>query len=313
MKIASIALRVLAILAAAVSVFFWIDTKGRISTAESHMKGVPGVSLEEKAPKIPGILAESAKMKKSIAGFEVRVANYEKSVNELNSELESERAKNVTANADIVKKNSEIRTLNESLASSKKTLAERDALIANLKREIVDTKALLAQTGEVDSLKEKISSLESKLAEQAKTLAEAEKKVKLLEMSEVVQVVETDAAGNKVIRKVVKAPYIPKGDIATVVSINHENAFLAINRGSENGIKSDQRILLKDKQGKVVSEIMITEVGADFAVGAINRDRAIPETIEVGDLLELGAAEPAEAPEKPAAPANSEPAAKADA
>ncbi len=286
-KIVSYSVRVLGVAALVVAASMWYLSNQTVTTSLGYMAAVPGVKLEEKASKVPGILEESAHRKKSIASFEIRVKNYEKTVNDLNSELEGERSKNVVANADIVKKNSEIRSLNESLISSKKTVAERDSIIENLKREIMNTKALLAQTGEVDALKEKVASLEKKLADQASALAEAEKKAKLLEMSEIVQVVETDAEGNKVVKKVVKTPYIPKGDIATVIDLNRDDAVLAINRGSGDGIKPDQKILLKDKQGRDISEIMITEVGADFAVGAINREFAIPETIEVGDALEL--------------------------
>ena len=63
---------------------------------------------------------------------------------------------------------------------------------------------------------------------------------------------------------------------------------MSINRGGKAGVKESQKILLK-REGKLVSEILITDAKDDLAVGLINRDVAIPETIEVGDLLELAA------------------------
>jgi len=302
MKAASLALKIVAILAAAFSVYAWIDTKGIISTAESNMKGVSGATLAEKAPKIPGILKTVADQKKSIDAFNIRVASLEKNNNSLNSELEGERAKSVTASAEIVKKNSEIRTLTESLASSQKTVAEKDSLVENLKREIIATKALVAQTGEADALKEKVSALETKLGDSSKALEDAQKKIKLLESAEVVQVVETDAAGNKVIKKVIKTPYVPTGDMATVIKLDKKDLLVALNRGEKDGVKVDQKIVLK-KEGKVVSEIQITQAGEDFAVGQINTAVAVPETIEVGDLYEMGAPEVVNTgSDKPAAP-----------
>lgn len=290
MKAASLALKIVAILAAAFSVYAWIDTRGIVSTAESHMSGISGATLSEKAPKVPGILKDLADKKRSIDAFKIRVGNLEKGTASLNAELESERSKNVSASADIVKKNSEIRTLTGDLANSKKVVAEKETLIENLKREIMATKALVAQTGEADSLKEKVASLESQLSEKSKALEESEKKAKLLESAEIVQVVETDASGNKVIKKVVKTPYVPSGDMATVIKLDKDDSLIAINRGEKNGVKADQKILLK-REGKVISEIQIKEVGDDFAIAQVNNNVAVPETIEVGDLYEMGAPE----------------------
>ena len=133
-----------------------------------------------------------------------------------------------------------------------------------------------------------------------------------MEMAEIVEVVETDASGKKIKRKIVKTPYVPTGDIATVIAVDQENGLVSINRGGKAGVKESQKILLK-REGKLVSEILITDAKDDLAVGLINRDVAIPETIEVGDLLELAAPQqasesaPVQAPAPAAAPAaNSE-------
>ena len=303
MKAVSLSLKIVAILAAAASVYLWNNTRGKIASAEAHMKGVAGATLAEKAPKVPGLLKEIEKQKTTVKNLQGRLSTLESRIQSTNSELESERRKSVDANAEIVKNRAQIRQLEASLATSNKKVAEKDSLIENLKREIVSTKAMLTQNNEADELKEKVSTLESQLNAKSEALAEAEKKIKTLEASEVVEVVETDASGNKIKRKVVKIPYEPKGDIATVISLNAEEGIVVINKGEKDGVKVDQKIQLK-REGTLVSEIIITDAKADFALAYINRKIGIPETIEVGDLLELTVAT-VEA-EKKEAPAEAE-------
>ena len=66
MKAVSLSLKIVAIIAAAASVYFWADTRGKIASAEAHMKGVAGANLEEKAPKVPGLLKDLAKQKTTV-------------------------------------------------------------------------------------------------------------------------------------------------------------------------------------------------------------------------------------------------------
>ena len=296
MKAVSLSLKIVALLAAAFCVYAWIDVRGKISSAENHMKGVPGATLSEKAPKVPGLLKTIADNKESIEGLKGRLRTVEQRNQEANSEL----AKSVQANAEIVKKNAEIRSLNANAAAARKQIAQKDSLIETLKREIVSTKALLAKNDESDVLKEKVSSLESQLATKSKALEDAEKKIKTLEASEVVDVVEIDASGKKVVKKVVKIPYTPKGDIATVLKSMPEDAIVVINKGEADGVKQYQKIQLK-RDGVLVSEIVINEVRDNVALGLINPKVGIPETIEEGDLLELTAETPKAEAEKPAA------------
>lgn len=300
MKAVSLSLKIVALLAAAFCVYAWIDVRGKISSAENHMKGVPGATLSEKAPKVPGLLKTIADNKESIEGLKGRLRTVEQRNQEANSELESERAKSVQANAEIVKKNAEIRSLNANAAAARKQIAQKDSLIETLKREIVSTKTLLAKNDELDVLKEKVSSLESQFATKSKALEDAEKKIKTLEASEVVDVVEIDASGKKVVKKVVKIPYTPKGDIATVLKSMPEDAIVVINKGEADGVKQYQKIQLK-RDGVLVSEIVINEVRDNVALGLINPKVGIPETIEEGDLLELTAETPKAEAEKPAA------------
>ena len=175
-------------------------------------------------------------------------------------------------------------------------MAQKNSLIAQYTKELAEKNAMLANNNETDALKEKVATLEAQLKSKTDELAEANKKAKLMEMAEVVEVIETDANGNKIKRKVVKTPYIPTGDVATVVAVDTVNGMVSINRGSKSGVEESQKILLK-REGKLVSEILISEAGDDFSVGLINRNVAIPETIEVGDLLELAA--PQQAADKP--------------
>ena len=311
MKAASLSLKIVAILAAAFCVYAWMDTRGKISSAEGHLKDIAGESLEARAAKVPSILKEKAQMAEKIKAFEGRVRTLEQRNNSMNSELESERAKNVQANSDLVKKNAEIRSLNSSLSTTKKQVAEKDTLIETLKREIVASKTLVTQNNESDGLKEKVATLESQLKAKEGELAAANEKLKILDMSEIVEVIETDDKGNKIKRKILKTPYIATGDIATVLKVDQKNAMVSINRGTKNGVKQDQKIILK-REGRVVSEILMTEVKEDISVGLINRNLGIPETIETGDLLEMASpvvkkAVPAPAP---AAPAENKPAAE---
>ena len=300
MKAVSLSLKILAIAAAAFAVYAWQDIRGKISTAESHMKGVPGKTLVEKAPKVPGLLKKIAEQESKIKNTKDLLTKSEGELQSANSELEAERQKNVEANAEISKGKAEISKLNASLAESKQKIAKKDSEIDGLRREIVSTKAMLAQNNEADELKEKVATLESQLNAKTQALADAEKRIKTLEASEVVEVVETDAAGNKVVKKVLKTPYEPKGDIATVMKVDAGNALVVINRGEKAGVKNDQKIQLK-REGVLVSEIVVADAKEDFAVAYVNRNVGIPETIEVGDLLELAVAA-APAPEA-AAPA----------
>ncbi len=286
MKAVSLSLKIVAILAAAFCVYSWIDVRGKISTAESHMKQVSGATLAEKAPNVPALFKQIADLKKSMENAQGIIRKREADINSVNSELESERRKSIDANAEIVKNRATIRSLEANVASSKKKIAEKDTLIETLKSEIVSTKSMLTQNNETDSLKEKISTLESQLAAKTSALEEAEKKLKTMESSEVLEVVEVDAMGNKVVKKVVKTPYIPTGDIATVISLNSDEAMLVINKGEKSGVKADQKIQLK-REGMLVTEIVIADVKDDFAVAYFNRNIGVPETIEVGDLFEL--------------------------
>ena len=302
MKIASIILKIVAILGAAFCVYAWLDTRGKISTSENHMKDVKGADIVAKASNVPGILKNLAAEKNKTASLQKMVGEKEGDINKLNSELESERSKNVRANSEISKKNSELRVVRSELETQKGIVAEKDTLIETLKKEIVASKQLVTDNKETDALKEKVAALESQLATSQKELEEANKKAKILEMSEVVEVIETNADGKKVKRTIVKTPYVPTGDIATVISVDQQNKIVALNKGKSANVKKDQKILLK-REGKPVAEILITEVFEDHSVAMMNRDVAIPETVEVNDLLEMASpvvAAPVVPAEKPA-------------
>ena len=308
MKAVSISLKILAILAACFCVYAWLDTRGKVSSAEGLMKDVPGATLQEKSSNIPGILSEKAKVESSNKAFRASVSSLEGKLKSANDELESERVKNIKVNSELTNVKGQVSTLTANVASLKGQITQKNTLIEQYTKELAEKNAMLANNNETDALKEKVATLEAQL----KTKAEANKKAKLMEMAEIVEVVETDASGKKIKRKIVKTPYVPTGDIATVIAVDQENGLVSINRGGKAGVKESQKILLK-REGKLVSEILITDAKDDLAVGLINRDVAIPETIEVGDLLELAAPQqasesaPVQAPAPAAAPAaNSE-------
>ena len=288
MKALSLILRVVALLAAAACIYAWFDIKGRISEAENQMQAIKGATLTEKAPNAAKIHKENEGRKKTIASFQTRVKGLEKDINALNSELENERAKNVSASADIVKRNSEIRSLNSKLVSVSKQVEERDATIDSLKKELVAKQELLSKQDDTDSLKEKIANLERKITEQDAELKKAQEKAKIAEMSEVVEVIETDASGKKIKRKVVKTPYIPKGDIATITS--QSDNIVAINKGKADGLSAEQEILLK-KNGVLVAEAYISSVDENSSVLLLNKRAPLFEYVEVNEQFELDTAE----------------------
>ena len=294
MKALSLILRVVALLAAAACIYAWFDIKGRISEAENQMQAIKGATLTEKAPNAAKIHKENEGRKKTIASFQTRVKGLEKDINALNSELENERAKNVSASADIVKRNSEIRSLNSKLVSVSKQVEERDATIDSLKKELVAKQELLSKQDDTDSLKEKIANLERKITEQDAELKKAQEKAKIAEMSEVVEVIETDASGKQIKRKVVKTPYIPEGDIATITS--QSDNIVAINKGKADGLSAEQEILLK-KNGVLVAEAYISSVDENSSVLLLNKRAPLLEYVEVNEQFELDTASVTKAPE----------------
>ena len=304
MKAASLSLKILAILAAAFCVFAWVDTRGKVSTATTNMIEVEGITLVEKSEKIPALLKSNADLKVKVDNLDSRIKTLETRESELNKELEGERTKNLQVNAELTKKNGEIRTLNTSLDTAKKQITEKESTIETLRREIIDAKNMAVDTGDVEALNAKVADLESQLAAKAKEASDAQAKVKLLESGEVIEVVETDAQGNKVVKKVAKVPYVATGDIATVLDVDQPTAMVKLNRGKSAGLQQGQKILLK-REGRLVAEILVDIVADSTAVAFMNTEKGIPETVEVGDLLEMADA-PVEAP-KAAAPVISAP------
>lgn len=290
MKVLSPILKILVVLAAAFCVYAWFDVKGRISSAEQHMADIKGQTLVEKAPEAAKINKENNQRKVKITAFEKRVKSLESDVKSASDELESERSKNVAASAEIVKNNGEIRRLNTKLASVSKLVQERDSTIESLKKEILASKELLAKQDNVDTLKDKIAELERKVAEQQKDLTAALEKAKIADMAEVVEVIETDAAGNKVKRKFVKVPYIPTGDIATVVAADAQNGVVAINKGKADGLNPLQVVVLK-KEGVVVAQAQVQNVSENMSALLLDKNSALPEYVVLNAQFELAAPE----------------------
>ena len=75
MKQLSIILRLLAILGAGACVWMWFNVKGQIKQANADMKDVPGVTLNEKSAKIPGILDEKKKLESDLKSTKASLAS----------------------------------------------------------------------------------------------------------------------------------------------------------------------------------------------------------------------------------------------
>lgn len=289
MKMLSPILKVVALLAAAFCVYAWFDVKGRISKAEDEMSVIKGATLAEKAPNAAVVHKENEGRKKQIASFQKRVKGLESDAKKLNDELESERSKNVSAAAEIQKGKSEINSLNSKLKSASRELSNRDATIDNLKKELIAKNELLSKQDDSEALKEKVADLERKLATQQSELNKALEKAKLADMSEKVEIIEIDeATGKKVKRTILKTPYVPTGDIATVIGFNSEKGVLVINKGKNDNIKKLQVVLLK-KNGVVIADAIVDAVADDTATLVLNAKSVLPEYIAVNEQFELGA------------------------
>ena len=282
-------LKIVALLAAAFCVYAWLDVKGRISKAENDMIEIKGETLAEKAPNAAVVHKENENRKKQIASFQKRVKGLESESKKLNDELENERSKNVSAAAEIQKGKTEINSLNSKLKSASRELSNRDATIDNLKKELLAKNELLSQQGDTDALKEKVADLERKLSTQEAELKKALEKAKLADAAEKVEFIEVDeATGKKIKRTIIKTPYVPTGDIATVIGYNAEKGVIVINKGSNDNIKKLQSILLK-KNGFVIADAVVDSVDGDMATLVLNKKAILPEYVAVNEQFELGA------------------------
>ncbi len=290
MKHLPLILKIVAILGAAFAVYAWMDTKGQIKDSMAHMTSLSGDNIVSKSSTIPQHLKDKETFKKNWDAESAKSKNLEGKIAEMNSDLEAERSKSIQINNELQKKNAELRTANLSIESGKKKIAEDASTIEALKQEIINTKSLLAQTNEADELKKKVSTLEADLADKEKLLADATEKLKILEASEIVEVIEVDpTTGKQVKRKVVKTPYIPNGDIATILRVDlptEKANILAFNRGSKDNLEVGQKLVLK-REGEKVAEVVVDTVYEDYSIAIADMKVGIPETIEVGDLLEL--------------------------
>ncbi len=312
MKHLSLTLKIVAILAAAFCVYAWLDTKGLIKESMTHLDKLAGDSIVEKAKKVPGLLKDLKDTKVAKDKAEASAKNLEIKLGETNSDLEAERTKSVQINGELQKKISELRTSNMALEASKKKVFEQESLIDSLKKEIVAAKSMIGKTETVaasDDSKKKIASLEDQLAKKNDEIAKLQDKVKILDMTEIVEVIEEDpVSGKKIKRKTLKMPYVAKGDIATVLRTNLDKPnIIAINRGKNAKLQQGQKIMLK-REGEEVARIEVSEIFDDYSICTVDMSFGIPETIEVDDLYELGSVmikKPAVAPvpeQKPAAP-----------
>lgn len=284
----SLVLRIVAIVGAVACVALWFQIKGQIKQATTDMAGISGVTLNEKSAQIPGILKEKEKLASDLNVSEAKVQNLTTKSKQLSEDLESERASNVRVNNEKAKLTQEIRQVKVQLQDANDKIKSSDLLIEKLKKEIIDIKKTVQDTSESDALQQKVTVLSNELEALKKDYAVASEKARILDLSEIVEVVEIDQeAGKKTIRKIVKPPYVKVGQDATVTNTAENDGLIALNRGKKDGLSLGQKIDLKGEEGKFIARIVVAEIGEDFAIATVNPDMGIPEVIETGDIYEL--------------------------
>lgn len=284
----SLVLRIVAIVGAVACVALWFQIKGQIKQATTDMAGISGVTLTEKSAQVPGILKEKEKLAADLNVSEAKVQNLTTKSNQLSEDLESERATNVRVNNEKAKLTQEVRQVKVQLQDANDKIKSSELMVEKLKKEIVDIKKTVQDSSETDALKQKVTVLSNELEALKKDYAVASEKARILDLSEIVEVVEIDQeAGKKTIRKIVKPPYVKVGQDATITNTAENDGLIALNRGKKDGLSLGQKIDLKGDEGKFIARIVVAEIGEDFAIATVNPDMGIPEVIETGDIYEL--------------------------
>lgn len=288
MKSISLVLRIVAILGAVAAVALWFNTRGIIKQATEDMQSVPGATLLEKSANVPQIVETQTATSRDLSASQAKVADLTARNTQLSSDFEAERSRTVKLNNDLAKLQNESRRARVDLEEARKAIAENETLIENLKTEIV-TARQITNTGQgTDELRQRISQLESQLTALQQAYQVASEKARILDLGEIVEVVEIDQeAGTKTVRKIIKVPYVRTGDIATVTRVEGCDDMAAINRGRNDGVSLEQKIDLKNDEGRLIANVRVIEVGDDFAVVSINPKVGLPERLESGDMLEL--------------------------
>lgn len=307
----SLVLRIVAIVGAVACVALWFQIKGQVKQATSDMNGISGVTLIEKSAQVPGILKEKEKLASDLNVSEAKVQNLTTKSKQLSEDLDSERASNIRVNNEKAKLTQEVRQVKIQLQDANESIKSSEVMVERLKKEIIDIKKTVQNTSESDALKQKVTVLSNELEALKKDYAVASEKARILDLSEIVEVVDIDTeAGKKTIKKIVKPPYVKVGQDTTVTKTEDTDGFIALNRGKKDGLSLGQKIDLRNKDGNFVARVTISEIADDFAIASINPKMGIPEVIETGDIYELVPtvdiskntdSKPAEAPKEAAA------------
>lgn len=284
----SLVLRIVAIVGAVACVALWFQIKGQVKQATSDMAGISGVTLIEKSAQVPGILKEKEKLASDLNVSDAKVQNLTTKSKQLTEDLDAERASNIRVNNEKAKLTQEIRKVKIDLQDANESIKNSEVMVERLKKEIVDIKKTVQDTSESDALKQKVTVLSNELEAVKKDYAVAAEKARILDLSEIVEVVDIDTeAGKKTIRKIVKPPYVKVGQDATVTKTNEAFDLLMINRGKKDGLSLGQKIDLKGAEGKFIGRVTVAEISDEFSVVSVNPKMGIPETIESGDIYEL--------------------------
>ena len=251
------------------------------------MKDVPGVTLNEKSAKIPGVLAEKNKLDKDLKSTKAALDSQTQKAKVLASELESEREQNVRLNNEKVKLSNDLRKTKIALEDTQKESAQKDNLIDQLKKEIVAAKSVQVDNTELDNLKQENTLLKNQIGQLKKDYEVAAEKARILDLAEVVTYEDIDLeAGKKKITKKYIVPYLGEGEQAVVTNVSQKDNLLTVNKGKKDQLAEGQNIDLALK-GVLIANARVLSVGDEFAVLRFSPRKGFPETIEEQDVLEL--------------------------
>lgn len=275
------------------------------------MSGVQGATLVEKSSKVPAILAEKDKLGKDLKSTQREVKDLTNIKNELDSKLKSADEEITKLNKDNLQHRTDLRKVRADLQNAQDALTKADAVRKQLESELIKAKNMQVDTTEIDALKASLTTFKNQYAELEKKFNAASEKARLLDLSEVVVVEDINLeTGKKTTTTKYFPPYVVKGQIATVTKLDESHELAMINRGKKDQLGLRQKIdLMRD--GKFVANAVVLEVAEELSVISINPRKGIPETIEVGDMLELLPTVDLEKKEEAEAPKADAPAAEA--
>ena len=251
------------------------------------MKDVPGVTLNEKSAKIPGILDEKKKLESDLKSTKASLASQTEKAKDFEKKFKAADAENVRLNQDKVKLSNDLRKTKIALEDAQKESAKKDVMVEQLKKELVAAKSVQVDNTELDNLKQENTLLKNQIGQLKKDYEAAAEKARILDLAEVVTYEDIDLeAGKKKITKKYIVPYLGEGEQAVVTNVSQKDNLLTVNKGKKDQLAEGQNIDLALK-GVLIANSRVLAVGDDYAVLRFSPKKGFPETIEEQDVLEL--------------------------